>query len=567
MDLEGISAENLTKEFSFFLNHETTETQFLLSKKIVQPVSLAFLMSLILASLLEKLHISVIPESALVIFVGAILGAALRQTTHFPTSVLHELNAPIISMILLPIIIFESGWSLRKKDFASQFKYILIFAVFGTLLATTIVGTLIVLTGKYHGVTNIRTAFTFASLISATDPVATLATYSSLQVEPLLHIMVFGESTINDAVAIVLFDIMNDDNIFGSGGDQHLPPPAEMAKQIGFGVLQKLVGSILIGVSLAVIYTLLLRITSMRHSQSMMIMYIVFSCFFTFSTAEIMHCSGIIAVLFCGIFMSIYTRPSLNHHCDTLTSFFLKELAGMADNAVFLLVGLDTVLVNGTSCVLTLWVVAFCLVARACSTTVCGFLCNVFKRLGAAPEKKRDEQGNKIRNFQLSCKYLFMMWHAGLRGGIALMLVLEMGDWVDIVDGQGTKQKLINTTVLIVVIFLLVFGGTTEFALKRLGIPIGVETDPSYLFDRTLRDSTHHVMAKADEGLKKCLIPSEYIPSGNSSDDLSTVMRRSNELRHRWYRAHCHVKDGAQELTSDDEEESSGKSSGSSAEE
>ena len=42
------------------------------------------------------------------------------------------------------------------------------------------------------------------SLISAVDPVATLAIFQALDVDPVLNMLVFGESILNDAVAIVL---------------------------------------------------------------------------------------------------------------------------------------------------------------------------------------------------------------------------------------------------------------------------------------------------------------------------------------------------------------------------
>ena len=47
-------------------------------------------------------------------------------------------------------------------------------------------------------------SFAFGSLISAVDPVATLAIFSALDVDPILYMLVFGESILNDAVAIVL---------------------------------------------------------------------------------------------------------------------------------------------------------------------------------------------------------------------------------------------------------------------------------------------------------------------------------------------------------------------------
>lgn len=47
-------------------------------------------------------------------------------------------------------------------------------------------------------------SFAFGSLISAVDPVATLAIFHAMDVDQTLYMMVFGESILNDAVAIVL---------------------------------------------------------------------------------------------------------------------------------------------------------------------------------------------------------------------------------------------------------------------------------------------------------------------------------------------------------------------------
>jgi len=75
-----------------------------------------------------------------------------------------------------------------------------------------------------------------------------------------------------------------------------------------------------------------------------------------------------------------------------------------------------------------------------------------------------------------------MMWHAGLRGGIALVLTLRLGDWVDheALGGSNQREVLRNATVLLICVFLLVFGGSTDCCLKALGIPMG-SPPPMYL--------------------------------------------------------------------------------------
>lgn len=47
-------------------------------------------------------------------------------------------------------------------------------------------------------------SFAFGSLISAVDPVATLAIFHAIEVDQVLYMLVFGESVLNDAVSIVL---------------------------------------------------------------------------------------------------------------------------------------------------------------------------------------------------------------------------------------------------------------------------------------------------------------------------------------------------------------------------
>jgi len=54
----------------------------------------------------------------------------------------------------------------------------------------------------------LRDAMLFGSLISSTDPVTTLSIFSDMGLDPDLHAVVLGESLLNDAISIVLFEAL-----------------------------------------------------------------------------------------------------------------------------------------------------------------------------------------------------------------------------------------------------------------------------------------------------------------------------------------------------------------------
>ena len=110
----------------------------------------------------------------------------------------------MFSLILLPIIIFQSGYSLPLSHFFKRFFKILIYAIIGTGSTTVFVGLSLFKISPYLGDAlkfGIWESMAFASLISAIDPVATLSTFGVLKVEPTLSITIMGESVINDARA------------------------------------------------------------------------------------------------------------------------------------------------------------------------------------------------------------------------------------------------------------------------------------------------------------------------------------------------------------------------------
>eukprot|EP00325_Prymnesiales_sp_UTEX-LB-985_P022802 CAMPEP_0174716100 /NCGR_PEP_ID=MMETSP1094-20130205/22867_1 /TAXON_ID=156173 /ORGANISM="Chrysochromulina brevifilum, Strain UTEX LB 985" /LENGTH=296 /DNA_ID=CAMNT_0015915779 /DNA_START=144 /DNA_END=1031 /DNA_ORIENTATION=- len=228
---------------------------------------------------------TLLPECSVAILVGMIPGAIFHfmnpSAEHSSAVEWWSFEPDAFFFVLLPPIIFDAGFSLKRRLFIQNLVPILTFAVIGTLISTAVVGGMLLAAGEAGWLqagtlglgsnsSNPQQALLFASLISAVDPVGTLAVLGSKDVNahPTLQSILFGESVLNDAVAVVLFQTIQ----------QMLPPtPNSNATQLtsaataddsfsaarGFELVGRFVEtsvcSTLIGVGMALLLSLLLR--------------------------------------------------------------------------------------------------------------------------------------------------------------------------------------------------------------------------------------------------------------------------------------------------------------------
>lgn len=114
-------------------------------------------------------------------------------------------------LLLLPPIIFESGYSLNKGPMFRNFGTVIMYSFLGTFIAIFASSTMFYFTAKYTPESwqpefTLQESFAFGSLISATDPVAVIAIFKELDADANLHAIVFGESIFNDAIGIVAYE-------------------------------------------------------------------------------------------------------------------------------------------------------------------------------------------------------------------------------------------------------------------------------------------------------------------------------------------------------------------------
>merc|ERR1719436_817941 len=128
-------------------------------------------------------------------------------------------------------------------------------------------------------------------------------------------------------------------------------------------------------------------------------------------------------------------------------------MASLADSLIFIFVGILAVFIvtaKGRGLIFGLCMALFCLVGRFMAIVPLGLLSNGIKYLVGRKLPKE-------RHHMISWKHMFMMWHSGLRGGISIVLVMDMGAWVDETDGKDTKKTMMNGTFVLVVLYLLAF--------------------------------------------------------------------------------------------------------------
>ncbi|KAJ1472261.1 Cation/H+ exchanger [Baffinella frigidus] len=103
---------------------------------------------------------------------------------------------------------WQSGYCLKKATFFRNFPTILVLAVFGTIISAMIVGVGTFWLGQKGIIYELSflNSIVYGALLASTDPVATLAIFQALKVDETLYMLAFGESVINDAVSIVLFE-------------------------------------------------------------------------------------------------------------------------------------------------------------------------------------------------------------------------------------------------------------------------------------------------------------------------------------------------------------------------
>ncbi|KAM0726914.1 Sodium/hydrogen exchanger 8 [Formica fusca] len=399
-------------------------------------------LGILLIHLMLQTNFKYLPESVVIVFLGAAIGMIINLMSHQNIANWRKEEAfspTAFFLVLLPPIIFESGYNLHKGNFFQNIGSILVFAIFGTAISAFVIGAGIYLLGLAQVAYKLSfvESFAFGSLISAVDPVATVAIFHALDVDPVLNMLVFGESILNDAISIVLTTSVLESN-----------NATTTSEAIILGLNRfclMFFASAGIGVVFALISALLLKHVDLRKNPSLEFGIMLVFTYAPYVLAEGIQLSGIMAILFNGIVMSHYTHFNLSTVTQITMQQTMRTLAFIAETCVFAYLGLALFSFRHRfEPALVVWSLILCLIGRAANIFPLALLVNRF------------------REHQITKKMMFIMWFSGLRGAISYALSLHL-DFSD-----ETRHVIITTTLIIVLFTTLIFGGSTMPLLKFL---------------------------------------------------------------------------------------------------
>ncbi|KAJ6413874.1 hypothetical protein OIU84_006642 [Salix udensis] len=395
-------------------------------------------------------------ESIIALIIGLCTGVVILLISGGRSSHLLVFSEDLFFIYLLPPIIFNAGFQVKKKQFFRNFMTIMLFGAVGTLISCSIIslGAMQFFKKMDIGPLDIGDYLAIGAIFAATDSVCTLQILNQDET-PLLYSLVFGEGVVNDATSVVLFNAIQNFDLTNIN--------ATIAWDFFRNFIYLFVSSTMLGVLTGLISAYIIRkLYFGRHSTDREVALMMLMAYLSYMLAELFYLSGILTVFFCGIVMSHYTWHNVTESSRVTTKHAFATLSFVAETFIFLYVGMDALDIEkwrfvsdspGTSVAVSSILLGLVMVGRAAFVFPLSFLSNLAK---------------KSPNEKISFKQQFIIWWAGLmRGAVSMALAYNRFTSAGHTHLRG-NAIMITSTITIVLFSTVLFGLMTKPLIKIL---------------------------------------------------------------------------------------------------
>ncbi|KAL8026186.1 hypothetical protein ABFX02_14G011600 [Erythranthe guttata] len=394
-------------------------------------------------------------ESITALIIGVVTGILILVTSRGKSSHLLVFSEDLFFIYLLPPIIFNAGFQVKKKQFFRNFMTIMLFGALGTLISFIIISLgAIAFFEKMNVGLAIGDYLAIGAIFAATDSVCTLQVLSQDET-PLLYSLVFGEGVVNDATSVVLFNAVQNFDLSDLS--------AGVAIKLLGNFIYLFISSTVLGVVAGLLSAYIIKkLYFGRHSTDREVAIMMLMAYLSYMLAELFYLSGILTVFFCGIVMSHYTWHNVTQNSRVTTKHTFATLSFVAEIFIFLYVGMDALDMEKwrvvsdspkTSLSVSATLLGLVLAGRAAFVFPLSFLSNLTKK-----------------SEKIDFKQQVTIWWAGLMRG-AVSMALAYNQFTRDGHTQLHGNALLITSTITVVLFSTVVFGLITKPLVRLLMP------------------------------------------------------------------------------------------------
>eukprot|EP00897_Mesotaenium_endlicherianum_P005652 jgi/Mesen1/5114/ME000255S04087 len=360
-------------------------------------------------------------------------------------------NEELFFIYLLPPIIFNAGFQVKKKQFFKNFSAIMTYGVIGVFISFGVITAGLSFACPFTrlgsaGLPPVRRPAclpaSLGAVFSATDSVSTLQDEF-----PLLYSLVFGEGVVNDASSVVLFRAVQkftaDSFVLGSIG------------VIAGNFAYLFAASTLLGVAVGLASAFIIKTLYLgRHSTDREVALMALMAYLSYVISDLLGFSGILTVFFCGVVMSHYTWHNVTESSRVTTKHGFATMSFIAETFIFIYVGMDAL--DTSMWAQTRVVDAFGMFACLVVLTVLGRAAFVYP-LSALINLRRRNTGNVLTLRHQTV----ILWAGLMRGAVSIALTFSAFTH----GGVAMEVKhatIISSTIAVVLFSTMVLGMLTR---------------------------------------------------------------------------------------------------------
>jgi len=303
--------------------------------------------------------------------------------------------------VILSFLLFAGSMHINIQELQKQRKAVFVFAIFGTLISTFLVGTLTYYVAHLLSL-NIPYIYSllFGALISPTDPIAVLSILKNYSVRKDLQMNIEGESLFNDGVGMVLFLVIL--QVINKGYQNvHID-------EVFFLFFKEALGGIGFGILIGFLGFQTLKRTENNAKTHVMLTIVMASG--GYSLAEYIHVSPALAMVAAGLYLGkkIHSKDYSENNLKQLATFW-DVLDEILNGVLFVLLGFFITIINPdvVNIPFAIITIAVVLISRYISVLI------PFQLI-------------KHSNKKVNRKTILMLTWGGLRGALGIALALSI---------------------------------------------------------------------------------------------------------------------------------------------